>query len=292
MDHFTRELIVLNHCRGVGRKMIWRLLHRDPNLIRFRNYSTRDIQQFFHLSQAKATIFVDDLHQLDANKLLSMLHAQQITPISFQHSSYPKLLKHIFDPPYLIYAKGNVSLLNETKMLSVVGTRHPSREALQIINKIVVPLIKSGWTIVSGMAMGIDGMAHQQALAHQTIAVLGSGLNHPYPRQNHFLFKQMCAAQLVISEYPPDARPERWRFPERNRIISGMTLGTLVIEAKEKSGSLITADQALDQGRDVFAVPGSIFKETCGGTHRLIQQGAKLVCDWQDIIQELNWRME
>jgi DNA processing protein len=263
------------------------MIKTDPPLIRFQNYSFDELQARFHLTSLNAKLFIEDRQRINPQKLLAAYQTEKITPISFNHPMYPQLLKNIYDPPYLIYAKGKLSLMKEKKTLSVVGTRHPSVEAGGVLRRILKPLIEDGWTIVSGMAMGIDGMAHRLALNGQTIAVLGSGLNRPYPNHHGQLFKQLCESQLVISEYPPSAPPERWRFPERNRIISGLTLGTLVIEAKEKSGSLITADQALEQGREVLAVPGSILRETSGGTNRLIQQGAKLVYDWLDVVHEL-----
>ncbi|MCQ2008939.1 MAG: DNA-processing protein DprA [Sporolactobacillus sp.] len=288
MDPLTLKLVLLNHCRGIGRRTVWQMIRIDPDLNRIHAYSLNELQSLFRLSSAKARLFIEDRHAINPRNLVELYQDEQITPIPFYHPHYPRLLKNVYDLPYLIYGKGNLSLLNEKKLLSVVGTRHPSSEAGRITKQIIEPLNQHGWTIVSGMAMGIDGMAHRLALGGRTIAVLGSGLQCPYPHQHHGLYQQLCQAQLVISEYPPSALPERWRFPERNRIISGMTLGTLVVEAKERSGSLITADQALEQGREVFAIPGSILKGTSSGTNRLIQQGAKLVCDWQDIVQELN----
>ncbi|SFG01968.1 DNA-processing protein DprA [Sporolactobacillus nakayamae] len=287
MDHFMLQLMLLNHCRGISRRTIWKMIKIDPSLTRIQNYSLEELQVGFHLTSVNAKLFIEDRQKINPQALFEACQAEKITPISFHHPMYPQLLKNIYDPPYLIYTKGKLSLLKEKKMLSVVGTRHPSAEAAGVLRRILNPLIEDGWTIVSGMAMGIDGMAHRLALNGRTVAVLGSGLNRPYPNQHGQLFKQLCDSQLVISEYPPTAPPERWRFPERNRIISGLTLGTLVIEAKEKSGSLITADQALEQGREVLAVPGSILRETSGGTNRLIQQGAKLVYDWLDVVHEL-----
>ncbi|MCO7126007.1 DNA-processing protein DprA [Sporolactobacillus shoreicorticis] len=289
MDSLTLKLVLLNHCRGIGRRTVWQMIRMDPDLSDIQAYSLTELQTLFRLSSSMAKLFMDDRRAIDSMKLLDIYHDEQITPIPFHHPLYPPLLKNVYDPPYLIYGKGKLSLLNEKKMISIVGTRHPSSEAGRITKQIIEPLNRNGWTIVSGMAMGIDGMAHRFALEGRTIAVLGSGLQRPYPRQHCGLYRQLCNAQLVISEYPPPAPPERWRFPERNRIISGMSLGTLVIEAQERSGSLITADQALEQGREVFAIPGSILNATSSGTNRLIQQGAKLVCDWQDIVHELNW---
>ncbi|EST13080.1 DNA-binding protein [Sporolactobacillus laevolacticus DSM 442] len=292
IDTLTVKLIVLNHCQGIGRRKVWRMIHSDPSLQQLDRYTPNDLIKSFGMSSSQALCFLQDFQSIKPFELCQQFQKERITPIPFHHPHYPQLLKTIYDPPYILYAKGRTELLKDKKTLSVVGTRHPSAESGKIMKNVLDPIIEQGWTIISGMAMGVDGMAHQLSLAGRTIAVLGSGLYHPYPLQHRQLYQRLCDAQLVISEYPPSARPERWRFPERNRIISGMALGTLVIEAKEKSGSLITADQALDQGRDVFAIPGSILRENSGGTNRLIQQGAKLVCDWHDIIDELSWTQD
>src|SRR5699024_7788905 len=155
---------------------------------------------------------------------------------------------------------------------------------------IVSPLIKQKWLIVSGMAYGIDGMAHDLTLRHDgaTIAVLGGGFYHVYPKTHIHLFNEIVKKGLVISEYPPYQRPQKYHFPERNRIISGLTKGTLVIEAMERSGTLITVDQALEQGKEVYAVPGSPFIRETAGCHKIIQEGAKLVAKFTDIVEEWN----
>ncbi|WP_249869798.1 DNA-processing protein DprA [Oceanobacillus saliphilus] len=208
--------------------------------------------------------------------------------ITIVDESYPPMLNTIKDAPLVIYALGDTSLLSDSPALSVIGTRNPSRDAGQKTELIVKPLIKDNWLIVSGMAKGIDSIAHQIALNSngKTIAVLGGGFYHIYPKNNINLFKQIVKQGLVLSEYPPDVRPARYHFPERNRIISGLSFGTLVIEATERSGTLITVDQALDQGREVFAVPGSPLQPQTKGCHRMIQDGAKLVHEAGDIIEE------
>src|SRR5699024_6634210 len=192
-------------------------------------------------------------------------------------------------PPHVLYLTGNIELLTHTPNLSVVGTRYPSKSAFPIMRKILTPLMEYKFLITSGMAMGVDGYAHQLALEHDapTIAVLGGGFYHIYPKQHDSLFQQLIQKNLVISEYPPDQPPKRYHFPERNRIISGLSFGTFVIEAKQKSGTLITVDQALEQGKEVFALPGSILTETSSGCNQLIQDGAKLVQSHNDILEEI-----
>jgi DNA processing protein len=207
--------------------------------------------------------------------------------IPLADSSYPPLLREIPDPPPFLYVSG--SLDGSSKNIAVVGSRNPTAYGISTTQKLCADLAAHGIAIVSGMALGIDTAAHQGALAGngKTVAVLGSGFNKIYPSQNLSLFKRISEEGAVISEFALNTEPEAHHFPIRNRIISGMCMGTVVVEATRKSGSLITARLAADQNREVFAVPGSIqsFKST--GTHALIKQGAKLVENAQDVIEEL-----
>ncbi|WP_245844009.1 DNA-processing protein DprA [Oceanobacillus rekensis] len=210
--------------------------------------------------------------------------------ITIVDESYSPMLNTINDAPLVLYAVGDTSLLSYNPALSVIGTRSPSVEASRKMELIVNPLVKENWLIVSGMAKGIDSLAHKIALGHKgkTIAVLGGGFQHIYPKQNISLYHQIAKNGLVLSEYPPDIPPARYHFPERNRIISGLSFGTLVIEATERSGTLITVEQALEQGREVFAVPGSPIYPQTKGCHLMIQDGAKLVQEPMDILEEWN----
>ncbi|WP_430785957.1 DNA-processing protein DprA [Virgibacillus flavescens] len=230
-----------------------------------------------------------DLHKL---KLIDEIKKdlEAYTILTIVDEGYPAVLKTIKDPPLVLYTIGDVTLLMQRPALSVIGTRFPSKNAIKKMKLILPVLIEMNWVIVSGMAMGIDSYAHQFALGNngKTIAVLGGGFNHIYPKQNITLFDQLSKKGLVLSEYPPNQPPERFFFPERNRIISGLGFGTLVIEAKEKSGTLITVDQALDQGREVYAVPDSPAIRESIGCNRMIQDGAKLVMQPDDIIEDWN----
>lgn len=287
---FRERLIHIHHCRGAGWKAIQRLLAIDPELHHLYTLTVHDLTHDFHFKLEHATHFHRDLHTINIHSKLTYYQKNEINIITPHDHDYPKLLKEIFDPPWVLYAKGDKNLLNSVPALGVVGTRHPTSMAFKNMKHILTPLIEQKWVIVSGLAMGIDGYAHEMAQSGRTIAVLGSGLFHPYPARHQLLFDKIVANHLVISEYPPDTPPNKWQFPERNRIISGLSLGTLVVEAKQKSGSLITADQAMEQGRDVFAVPGPITNPNYEGTHKLIQQGAKLVTTSEDILNELNWK--
>lgn len=220
------------------------------------------------------------------------MNKEGIKMISIEDNFYPKQLKDIHSSPFVIFYKGNIELLKK-KQLAIVGSRKPTFYGKQTLEKIIPSLIQSGLVITSGMALGIDSLAHEKTLENQgkTIAVLGSGLGQSNIKYKNFqLFNKIINNEgLVISEYPPNYPANKFTFPARNRIISGLSLGVLVIEAAEKSGTLITANYALQQNREVFAVPGNIFSAQSAGTHQLIQQGAKLVSEVDDIFEELNF---
>lgn len=281
------RLIHIHRCRGITRRLIKHFLHDDPTLEKLYSLSASSLSQLFSIPMKNAKLFYSDLH----NKALkSKLKTDlKTTPIiTIVDENYPNVLKQIKDPPLVLYALGDLSLLHYKPSLSVIGTRNPSLEAKEKINFFLRPLIEKGFLIVSGMAQGIDSFAHQEALNHNglTIAVLGSGLNYIYPRHNKQLFNEISRKGLIVSEYPPDTPPQRYHFPERNRIISGLSFGTLVIEAMERSGTMITVDQALDQGREVYAVPGSPLLPQTKGCNQMIQDGAKLVLSSEDIFED------
>lgn len=200
---------------------------------------------------------------------------------------YPALLKNIHDPPVVLYVLGTPELLN-CRGLGIVGSRAATHYGKDIAGQMAGSLSRQGFTIISGLALGIDTAAHNGALAAggKTIAVLGCGLDIVYPPGNHNLYKCIASAGAVVSEYPLGTQPDSFRFPARNRIISGLSLGIVVVEAANRSGSLITASHALEQGREVFAVPGRIDSVKSAGTHTLLQQGAKLVHSINDIVEE------
>ncbi len=208
--------------------------------------------------------------------------------ISIWDEGYPPLLKQIPDPPVLLFYKGQ-SPSRWPLCLAVVGTRIPSRYGKLIAEKLVTELVKMGIAIISGLARGIATIAHRTAIRHggKTYAVLGNGLDSVYPPENRRLVEEICRQGATFSEYFLGTGPDAVNFPRRNRIISGMCQGILVIEAGEKSGALITAHYAADHNRDVFAVPGEISNPKSAGCHRLIQKGAKLVHTIDDILEEL-----
>ncbi|MDP3800359.1 MAG: DNA-processing protein DprA [bacterium] len=227
---------------------------------------------------------------VDPKKEWEKLEKLNIKTISFFEKSYPKLLKEISSSPILLYLKGNTDLLHE-KCLGVVGTRTPSGYGRAAVDILIPQLVESGLTIVSGLAQGIDALTHLATIKHggKTIGVLGCGVDQIYPRMNEPLATEMLKKNnLILSEYPAGTEAFKQNFPARNRIIAGLSLGTLVIESKIDGGALITAKQALEANREVFAVPGPITNTTSAGTNKLLQDGAKVVLCAEDVLQELN----
>lgn len=224
---------------------------------------------------------------------MEKLAKENIDLITIKDKKYPRLLKEIYNPPSLLYIKGSIKSADRFS-IGVVGTRKISAYGQKITPVITNQLVKAGLTIVSGLAKGIDTFAHQTALESngRTIAVLGSGLDKEsiYPICNQDLAEEISKKGALISEFPIKSRPLAYHFPQRNRIISGLSLGILVIEAPQKSGAIITANCALEQNRDVFAVPGDILFDNSSGPNNLIKMGAKLVSQAKDILEELNIR--
>jgi DNA processing protein len=238
----------------------------------------------------------------EANKILEYYHRddvldrhigrmekQGIELLFADDERYPELLKSIDDPPYLLYCMGDVSALS-LPCVAVVGTRHPSGYGADMAKTIASTLGAAGVCVVSGMAIGIDCGAHRGALAAggRTAAVLGSGLSVPYPPENTGLFHEILASGgTVLSEYPPDSRPHSYHFPHRNRVISGLCRGIVFVEGRVKSGGMITVRTALDQGREVFAVPGNIGQYYAEGPNTIIREGAVMISSAGDILSDL-----
>ncbi len=215
-----------------------------------------------------------------------------VRAVTWEDPDYPALLKEAPAPPFLLYVRGRLEP-EDSWAVAVVGTRRASAYGRTVTRQLVQGLVQNGITIVSGLARGIDGVAHRTALESggRTIAVLGCGVDQVYPPEHRGLALKIVEQGALISEYPLGTMPEAKNFPPRNRIISGLSLGVLITEAGKRSGALITATYAAEQGRDVLAVPGSILAAGSVGTNRLIQDGAKLVLEAADVLQELNLTM-
>ena len=220
---------------------------------------------------------------------IAFLERAGVNALNWHHPDYPARLKEIADPPPVLYYKGTL-LPSDDRAMAVVGTRSPTVYGREVAAALTADLARNGITIVSGLARGIDGIAHRAALENggRTIALLAGGLDNVYPREHTGLFEQTQQQGAVVSEYPLGVRPDSRNFPRRNRLISGMSLGTLVVEAGEASGARWTVYHALEQDREVFCVPGSIFSPNSRLTNRMIQEGAKLVSSYTDILEELN----
>ncbi len=241
------------------------------------------------LSRDNINAILSARHREAADRAIEEIHRKDIDVVTLNSSTYPELLKNICDPPICLYVKGKLAA--DVLAVAVVGSRRASGYGLSLARKISGELAQNSICVVSGMARGIDTAAHQGALSvnGRTIAVLGCGLDMVYPPENKKLMESIIENGAVISEYPPGAEPAPHHFPVRNRIVSGMSVGVLVVEAGERSGSLITARLALEQGRDVYALPGNVVSVNSKGTNKLIQDGAKLVTSVQDILEELHW---
>ncbi len=211
----------------------------------------------------------------------------KIEEISINSKEYPQNLKNIYDPPKKIYLIGNKDLLYQ-KGIAIVGARDATQYGKKIAYNLAKELSEQNIVIISGLAIGIDSYAHKGALEKGTIAVLGSGIDNIYPKENLELAREIIKNKgCIISEYPLGTKPERLHFPQRNRIISGLSDGVVVIEASKKSGALITAEFALEQGKEVFAVPGDINKKQSEGTNQLIKDGAILLTSATDILENI-----
>lgn len=244
----------------------------------------------FELAPALWERFLQERLKIDPQKMFEEYKKKGIAVVTRSDKEYSRELLQISSPPCILYYCGDVSLLNE-RAVAVVGSRRASNYGLSNAKSIAAELGKWGLIVVSGMARGIDSAAHEGALesGSKTLAVLGSGIDVIYPRENRRLFKAICDNGLIISEYAPGTGPLKANFPIRNRIISGLSQGVFIVEAKVRSGSLITADFALEQGKDIFALPGPVNNANSMGTLRLIQNGAKLVIHAGDILEELGY---
>jgi len=221
-------------------------------------------------------------------RYIKLMEKEGIKAVHLNDTLYPKMLKLIENPPIVFYYKGRLGSDNRYA-IGIVGSRRPTYYGISVAEKLSEELASIGFTIVSGMARGIDSCAHEGAIkaGGRTIAVFGSGINVPYPPENRALMRKIIESGCIVSEYPPDTLPVKENFPQRNRLISGMALGVIVVEATMKSGALITAELAVEQGREVFAVPGNINSENSKGTNTLIKRGAILIRDAKDVVNEL-----
>lgn len=286
MKKFRFKLIHLSRTQHMSRLRMKRLLLQDPKLTHLYELTVTELKQSIGVTSQEAKKIYQDLRN---DKLVYKIYeeSKKYHILTYIDPLYPSGLKEISDPPLVLYTSKNLIPLPYENLISVIGTRNPTSKAFQKTKQVIPGLVSHQKIIVSGLAKGIDAYAHKQTLDSKgfTIAVLGSGFERFYPSENTSLFLDIIEKGLVISEYPPDMAARSYHFPERNRIISGLSAGTVVIESSVKSGTLITVDQALDQGRDVYVMPGCPLEKETLGNHQLIQQGASLIVNYQDILK-------
>ncbi|MCS4486265.1 DNA-processing protein DprA [Staphylococcus americanisciuri] len=285
----TRQFLLLLRYSGFTTRQIYNYC---PNMMTYNGTKqalserlSYDLSQFNDVRlQAKLQRF----NNLDLNAIEQQLSMQQIEAISIDSPDYPPLLKHIYDPPTILFCRGNLQLLQHTHTLGIVGSRQHTHYTNKALKMLFPYFAKARLTIISGLANGADTIAHQYAIQFgcATIAVLGFGHLHHYPKQTRVLRRHIDSHFLSISEYPPHTRPAKFRFPERNRLISGLSRGVLITEAKERSGALITVDQALDQNRNVYVLPGDMFNSYTKGNMLRVQEGAEVVLSETDILKD------
>ncbi|KTD07369.1 DNA-processing protein DprA [Legionella jamestowniensis] len=280
-------LLALNKIPSIGPRTIAKLLQKWPNLEELFCLTQQQMEQAGLSPRMAQSIKSFNFKEIEADLHWSEKNHHYL--ISIEEAHYPALLKEIADPPMIIYARGDLACFKQPA-IAIVGSRKPSVTGCETAHRFAMELATYPLTIVSGLALGIDAQAHEGCLQAKgkTVAVLGTGIDCLYPRQHQLLAEKIAHTGLLLSEFPLKTPPIAGHFPRRNRIISGLSLATLVVEAAVQSGSLITARFALEQNRDVLAVPGSILNPQARGCHYLLQQGAKLVTSIQDILEELN----
>jgi DNA processing protein len=288
MNEEQRELFFkLAVCQGIGNLGMLKVLDFSINYNNTTNFSKEEIIHIAEINTYQRLFSQSwDYWTNEAEKL--KVYQAQHNFITILDAAYPFYLKQIYNCPVLLFYKGDIGLL-EDACLSFVGARSASVYGINVVRQLIPEMVAHKLTIVSGLAKGIDSVSHQVTMqqAGRTIGVIGTGLDICYPKETAHTQRKMMESQLVISEYPNGTKPRRYHFPMRNRIIAGISLGTCVIEASKKSGSLITAQATLEYGREVFAVPGNSLDFRSDGCHTLIQEGAKCTICPQDILEEI-----
>lgn len=284
LSMIEKTVLKLTYCKGIGLIGKWKIV-KFYEKFQAEKFFVEDVIQIAQINRYKG-MFRQSFREISDDWLKEKLQDQQY--VTWLSSDYPAELLELPYPPLVIFYRGNLDLLDYPR-LAFVGARQASKYSTQVISKLLPTIVKRQFVIVSGLAKGVDRMSHEMTIRSGglTIGVVGCGLDICYPREVSALFGEMKKNHLVLSEYPQGTPIQKNHFPMRNRIIAGLSKATCVIEAKERSGSLITAQLALDYGKEVFAIPGEILTGQSDGCHRLIQDGAKCVVSVQDILEEL-----
>jgi len=292
MDKFW---IAFSAIEQVDSPFVQRLYNYFGDIERAFSSTHKELSQIEGLSVKKVENFLKRRDNIDPDKFLTEVTDRGIKYYTFDNPNYPEQLKEISNPPIVLYYKGNVESCNLERTIAVVGSRKASYNAKESVEKVLSELEGTDLCIVSGLASGIDTTAHRCALKHhlKTIGVIASGFDYTYPAANKDLYREIEEiGGAVVTEYYPTFEPLKFRFPERNRIVSGLSYGTLVAEASLKSGALITANLTLEQGRELMCIPGIITNPNTEGIYKLLKNGATLVTCAEDILEALNWEIK
>lgn len=290
-----RYWIAFSSIESIDSAFIMRLYNYFGDIEAAYNANEREFENIDGLSVKKAQNFVEARKNLDIEKVFNEVEKRSIGFLTFEDENYPQMLKEIYNPPAVLYYKGDLNRINFDKTLAVVGSRKSSTYAKDALKLILSGLKNTDITIVSGLAAGIDTAAHNLAIEFglKTIGVIASGFDYTYPASNKKLYEDLEREHGVIfSEYYPTFEPLKYRFPQRNRIVSGLSYGTLVAEASLKSGALITANLTLEQGRELMCIPGMITNPNTRGIYKLLKNGATLVTEANDILNTLDWEVQ
>ncbi len=291
----SKYWIALSSVEQLDSAFIQRLYNYFGDIETAFNSSLKDLSDIDGLSVKKAEKFIELRDKINVDKAYSDVVDRGVKFLTLEDENYPSLLKNIFNPPAVLYYKGDLDLCNFERTLAVVGSRKATFHAGEALNKIMSELSGTDICIVSGLAAGLDTTAHSAAIKNnlKTIGVIASGFDYIYPTSNKDLYKKIENGNGVIfTEYYPTFEPLKFRFPQRNRIVSGLSYGTLVVEASLKSGALITANLTLEQGRELICVPGLITNPNTAGIYKLIKQGAAIATCADDILNALGWEIK
>lgn len=288
MNENSKYWLAINNIKNLGPVTIKKMWEHFGDIKTVWEADEKQISEIEGLSRQPVKAFLENRGSIDLDGQMIKLEEAKVKALTLEDADYPSMLKNIYDPPPVLFIKGEI-LRSDEKALAIVGTRRASRYGLDTAKKLAAELAAMGITIISGMASGIDTAAHWGALSSKgrTIAVFGCGVDVIFPQENRGLAREIEKSGALVSEYPLGEATSKSNFPRRNRIISGLSLGVIMVEGHYDSGAMITAKQALEQGREVFAVPGNVGLDQSKGPHWLIKQGAKLVETVDDVIEEL-----
>lgn len=292
LTEVEKRLLALHYLLPVPKNRLNTLYEIDPNLINYQNYSNERLAQVLNISIEKASHLKLNLATSEITPYEQLYERYNIIPIPFTNPLYPQHLLHLIDPPAVLYVKGDRTILEKNFKVGIIGSRHATAYSRKALEYIVPPLVKHDAVIISGLAKGADTMAHEMTIKYsgKTIAVLGHGFFHMYPKQNERLAQEIADHHLLVTEYPPYVKPAKWTFPMRNRIISGLSDAVVVTESAEKSGTMSTIEHALDHGKDIYAVPGSVTSILSIGPNKLIDEGAQPLWNGYQVIDAMHQR--